>query len=50
MSSIPCKARYHNFYTDIKWGHSQSYDLTINSAIGFEKAADIIIEAAQNLK
>ncbi|MCD8372551.1 MAG: cytidylate kinase family protein [Clostridia bacterium] len=43
------KARrsYHNFYTDIRWGHSQSYDLTINSAIGFEKAADIIIEAAQ---
>ncbi|MCD8192345.1 MAG: cytidylate kinase family protein [Oscillospiraceae bacterium] len=44
------KARedYHDFYTDIKWGRSQSYDMTVDSSIGFEKAAKLIIELAED--
>ena len=25
------RAAYHRFYTDMKWGHAQNYDLTLNS-------------------
>ncbi|MCD8090016.1 MAG: cytidylate kinase-like family protein, partial [Clostridiales bacterium] len=44
------KARegYHDFYTDIKWGRSQSYDLTIDSSVGFEKTADLIINLIED--
>ncbi|MCD8042224.1 MAG: cytidylate kinase family protein [Tannerellaceae bacterium] len=43
------KARegYHDFYTDIKWGRSQSYDLTVDSSMGFEKAANLIMLLAE---
>lgn len=35
---------YYNFYTNKKWGQADSYDLTINSEIGIEKAVQIIKE------
>lgn len=25
------RAAYHRFYTDMKWGHAQNYDITLNS-------------------
>ena len=44
------RANYHNYYADTKWGSAKTYDLCINSAIGIEKAAELIKYAAeQNL-
>ena len=38
------RAAYHRFYTDMKWGHAQNYDITLNSGtLGLEKCADIIV-------
>lgn len=37
------RAAYHRFYTDMKWGHSQNYDLTLNSGtLGIDRCVDII--------
>ena len=37
------RAAYHRFYTDMKWGHAQNYDLTLNSGtLGIDRCADII--------
>ena len=37
------RAAYHRFYTDMKWGHAQNYDLTLNSGtLGIDKCVDII--------
>lgn len=37
------RAAYHRFYTDMKWGHAQNYDLTLNSGtLGIERCAEII--------
>lgn len=38
------RASYHNYYSDLKWGTATSYDLCINSAIGEENAAKLIID------
>ena len=39
------RAAYHRFYTDMKWGHSQNYDLTLNSGtLGIDRCVDIIKE------
>ena len=39
------RAAYHRFYTDMKWGHAQNYDLTLNSGtLGIEKCVQIIKE------
>jgi cytidylate kinase len=40
------RANYHNFYAETKWGNAKTYDLSINSKIGVEKAAEIIKYAA----
>ncbi|MBO7218046.1 MAG: cytidylate kinase-like family protein [Clostridia bacterium] len=40
------RANYLNFYAETKWGNAKTYDLCINSAIGVEKAAEIIKYAA----
>ena len=38
------RAAYHRFYTDMKWGHAQNYDITLNSGtLGLKKCADIIV-------
>ena len=37
------RAAYHRFYTDMKWGHAQNYDLTLNSGtLGLDKCVEII--------
>lgn len=37
------RAAYHRFYTDMKWGHAQNYDLTLNSGtLGIETCVNII--------
>ena len=37
------RAAYYRFYTDLKWGSAQNYDITLNSAtLGIEKCAELI--------
>ena len=37
------RAAYHRFYTNMKWGYAQNYDLTLNSGVlGIENCVDII--------
>ena len=37
------RAAYHRFYTDMKWGHAQNYDITLNSgSLGIDKCVQII--------
>lgn len=36
------RASYHNYFSDNKWGDARSYDLCIDSKIGFENVAHII--------
>lgn len=39
------RAAYHRFYTDMKWGHAQNYDITLNSGtLGIERCVKIIKE------
>lgn len=39
------RAAYHRFYTDMKWGHAQNYDLTLNSGtLGIDRCVDIITQ------
>jgi cytidylate kinase len=39
------RAVYHRFYTDMKWGHAQNYDITLNSGtVGIENCVAIIKE------
>lgn len=42
------RSTYHNYYADTKWGNAKAYDLSINSRIGIEKAAEIIKYAAEH--
>ena len=37
------RAAYHNYYCENKWGEASSYDISINSKIGIEKTAEIIL-------
>lgn len=39
------RASYYRYYVGKTWGDIENYDLVINSSIGYEKAADIIISA-----
>lgn len=37
------RAAYHRFYTGMKWGHAQNYDITLNSGtLGIDKCVDLI--------
>lgn len=37
------RAAYHRFYTNMKWGYAQNYDLTLNSGVlGIDNCVDII--------
>lgn len=38
------RAAYYNFNTQSQWGKAQNYDLCINSKVGIEKTADIIVD------
>lgn len=44
------RASYHNYYSDTRWGARNAYDLCINSKIGIDIAADIIVKAALALE
>ena len=37
-------ASYFNFFTNMKWGRRENYDLCINSSIGIEECTDLIIQ------
>lgn len=37
------RANYYNYYTTNKWGALKNFDLTINSDLGIEEVADIIV-------
>ena len=42
------RAAYHRFYTDMKWGHAQNYDLTLNSGtLGIDRCVEIITSLFQ---
>ena len=42
------RSAYYNFYTDRRWGHTQSYDLTLDtSLLPLEDIADIVAEYAR---
>ena len=37
------RAAYHRFYTDMRWGHAQNYDITLNSgALGIDRCVSLI--------
>ena len=37
------RVAYYRFYTDMKWGHAQNYDITLNSGtLGIDKCVAII--------
>ena len=37
------RAAYHRFYTDMKWGHAQNYQVCLDSgALGIDKCVEII--------
>lgn len=37
------RAAYYRFYTEMKWGHAQNYDITLNSGtLGIDKCVEII--------
>lgn len=37
------RAAYHRFYTNMKWGHAQNYDITLNSGtLGIDRCVGII--------
>ena len=45
------RRRYHNHYSDFKWGYSRNYDVCINSSrIGVERTAKLLEEFINNIK
>lgn len=38
------RANYYNYYTTNKWGALKNFDLTINSDLGIEEVANIIVD------
>lgn len=39
------RAAYHRFYTDMKWGHSQNYDICLDSGkLGIDKCVSILVD------
>ena len=41
------RAAYYNFYSEYRWGEAGHYDLCLNTALGNEACADLILRAAQ---
>ena len=40
------RAAYHRFYTNMKWGYAQNYDLTLNSGVlGIDNCVDMLYDA-----
>jgi CMP/dCMP kinase len=45
------RASYHNYYSDLKWGESCSYDLSLStSRFGVDGAAAVIIDAIEKIR
>ncbi|MCD7949623.1 MAG: cytidylate kinase-like family protein [Erysipelotrichaceae bacterium] len=38
------RSNYYNYYTTKKWGQLKNFDLTINSDLGLDECADIIVD------
>lgn len=39
------RSAYHRFYTDMKWGHAQNYDICLDSGrLGIDKCVDILTQ------
>lgn len=43
------RANYYNYFTTLKWGRSQNYDITLNSHMGIDVAVDIIVGLAKRM-
>ncbi|KXU42425.1 MAG: cytidylate kinase-like family protein [Coprobacillus cateniformis] len=41
------RSHYYNYYTTKKWGQLTNFDLTINSDVGLDEVADIIVQLYQ---
>lgn len=41
------RSNYYNYYTTKKWGQLKNFDLTINSDLGIDEVADIIVKLYQ---
>lgn len=44
------RAAYYNFYSDVKWGRSQNYHLSIDSSIGIDTAVELIKKLVEEKK
>jgi Cytidylate kinase len=44
------RSNYYNYYTTKKWGQLKNFDLTINSDLGIDEVADIIVKLYQKEK
>lgn len=38
------RSSYYNYYTTNSWGHLRNFDLTINSDLGIDAVADVIVD------
>ena len=38
------RSNYYNYYTTKKWGQLKNFDLTINSDLGIDEVADMIVK------
>lgn len=44
------RSNYYEFFTNKRWGEPNNYDLCINSSIGIEKSAEIIVNYIKTIK
>jgi cytidylate kinase len=42
------RSNYYNYYTTNKWGQLKNFDLTVNSDLGADVVADIIVDLYKN--
>lgn len=43
------RASYYNYYTENRWGEAKNYDLCLNTQMGGEICASLIVQAAKNM-
>lgn len=43
------RSTYYNYYTTNKWGQLKNFDLTINSDLGLDECADIIVKLYEQM-
>ncbi|MDD3335981.1 MAG: cytidylate kinase family protein [Eubacteriales bacterium] len=49
LASDAARARYHEHYVHTAWGMANEYDLTINSTIGYDEAAAMIVKVFRSV-